>query len=108
MRHGDEEGKDWVPGSMGIAFDDPESISEVGEFLERLGKAVTLESYLVGVGKAPVFAAIVAAVGCFQGLQVSGSAESVGQRTTVSVVHSIIAVIVVDAAFSVLFSWLGI
>jgi phospholipid/cholesterol/gamma-HCH transport system permease protein len=77
-------------------------------FLDRLAKALTLESYLVGVGKAPVFAAIVAGVGCFQGMQVSGSAESVGRRTTVSVVHSIIAVIVVDAGFSVVLSWLGI
>jgi phospholipid/cholesterol/gamma-HCH transport system permease protein len=77
-------------------------------FLDRLAKALTLESYLVGVGKAPVFAAIVAGVGCFQGMQVAGSAESVGRRTTISVVHSIIAVIVVDAAFSVLLSWLGI
>ncbi len=77
-------------------------------FVDRLGEALTLDSYLAGVGKAPVFAAIVAAVGCFQGLQVSGSAESVGRRTTVSVVHSIIAVIVVDAAFSVLFGWMGI
>ncbi len=79
-----------------------------GTFIDRLGQALTLESYMVGVGKAPVFAAIVAAVGCFQGLQVSGSAASVGRRTTVSVVHSIIAVIVVDAAFSVAFNWLGI
>ncbi|MGD2082766.1 MAG: MlaE family lipid ABC transporter permease subunit [Chromatiales bacterium] len=75
-------------------------------FLDRLTRALTLESYLIGVGKAPVFAAIVASVGCFQGLQVSGSAESVGRRTTVSVVHSIIAVIIVDAIFSIIFSWL--
>jgi phospholipid/cholesterol/gamma-HCH transport system permease protein len=77
-------------------------------FLDRLGSALTLESYLIGVGKAPVFAAIVASVGCYQGLQVSGSAESVGRRTTVSVVHAIIAVIIVDAVFSIIFSWLDL
>jgi phospholipid/cholesterol/gamma-HCH transport system permease protein len=77
-------------------------------FLDRLNYAVTLQSYMIGVGKAPVFAAIIALVGCFQGFRVSGSAESVGRRTTVSVVQSILLVIVVDAAFSVAFSWLGI
>ena len=64
--------------------------------------------YLVGVGKAPVFAAVIALVGCHQGFQASGDAESVGRRTTTSVVQSIFAIIVVDALFSVVFSWLGI
>ncbi len=77
-------------------------------YVDRLGAALTLESYLVGIGKAPVFAAIIATIGCYQGFRVSGSAESVGRRTTQSVVHSILAVIVVDAAFSVAFSFLGI
>ena len=77
-------------------------------YIERLGVAVSLDSYLVGLGKAPVFAAIIATIGCYQGFQVSGSAESVGRRTTVSVVQSILAVIVVDAAFSVAFSRMGI
>ena len=77
-------------------------------FFDRLEVALTLKSYLVGVGKAPVFAAIIAIIGCYQGFQVSGSAESVGRRTTISVVQSILAVIVVDAAFSVAFSYLDI
>jgi len=77
-------------------------------FIERVGEAVNLSSYLIGIGKAPVFAAIVATVGCFHGFQVAGSAESVGQRTTISVVQAIFLVIVVDAGFSVLFSELGL
>lgn len=77
-------------------------------YLQRLGVAISVESFLVGVGKAPVFAAIIATIGCYQGFQVSGSAESVGRRTTTSVVQSILAVIVVDAAFSVAFSRLGL
>lgn len=77
-------------------------------FIERLEVALSLDSYLVGVGKAPVFAVVIATIGCYQGFQVSGSAESVGRRTTVSVVQSILAVIVIDAAFSVAFSYLGI
>lgn len=77
-------------------------------FIDRLNEAVSVDSYLVGIGKAPVFAAIIATLGCYQGFQVSGGAESVGRRTTLSVVQSILAVIVVDAAFSVAFSYLGL
>lgn len=77
-------------------------------FIERLNEALTLDSYLSGVGKAPVFAVIISAVGCFQGFRVYGSAESVGRQTTVSVVQSIFLVIIIDAAFSIAFSRLGI
>ncbi len=77
-------------------------------FVDRLGQSVTMADYLVGLGKAPVFAVIIAAVGCYQGFRVSGSAESVGKHTTISVVESIFLVIVVDALFSIIFSKLGI
>ena len=77
-------------------------------FVDRLDEAVSLTSLLIGVGKAPVFAAIIALVGCYQGFRVSGSAESVGRQTTVSVVQSIFLVILADALFSIAFSWLDI
>jgi len=77
-------------------------------FIDRLDDAVSLTSFLIGVGKAPVFAVIIALVGCYQGFQVSGSAESVGQQTTKSVVQSIFLVILADALFSIAFSWLKI
>jgi phospholipid/cholesterol/gamma-HCH transport system permease protein len=77
-------------------------------FMQRIPEAVSINSLLTGVGKAPVFAAVIAAVGCYQGFQVSGGADSVGRNTTNSVVQAIVLVIVVDAAFSVAFSWLGI
>ena len=70
--------------------------------------AISLTSYLIGLGKAPVFAIIIALVGCYQGFQVTGSADSVGRQTTVSVVQSIFLVIVTDALFSIVFSWLRI
>jgi len=78
------------------------------DFLDRLQDALRLSDYLVGLFKAPIFAGIIAVVGCFQGFQVSGDAESVGRRTTVSVVQSIFLVIVADAVFSVIFNYLGI
>ncbi|MFA5531933.1 MAG: ABC transporter permease [Thiohalomonadaceae bacterium] len=77
-------------------------------FVERVSESVSLASYVIGVGKAPVFAAIIAGIGCFQGFRVTDSAESVGRQTTVSVVQSIFLVIVVDAVFSVVFSEMGL
>jgi len=78
------------------------------DFLDRFDDAIKISSFLVGLGKAPVFAAIIALVGCFQGFRVSGSADSVGRQTTVSVVQAIFLVIVFDALFSVILSWLKI
>ena len=78
------------------------------QFLERFTKAVSVTSYVVGIGKAPVFAAIIALVGCFQGFRTQGGADSVGQHTTRAVVQSIFLVIVVDALFSVAFSVLDL
>ena len=77
-----------------------------GDFLDRFVKAVSITSYLIGIGKAPVFAAIIAVVGCFQGFRTKGGAESVGRQTTRSVVQSIFLVIVADALFSIAFSTL--
>ncbi|MBV6631476.1 MAG: ABC transporter permease [Alphaproteobacteria bacterium] len=77
-------------------------------FLEQLRLAVGFNDLLVTLIKAPVFAFTIAMVGCFQGLRVSGSAQSVGEMTTKSVVVSICLVIVLDALFSILFQELGI
>ena len=80
----------------------------IGQFLTQLNNAVPLWSFWVGIIKAPVFAFLIAMVGCYNGLRVEGSAESVGRMTTRAVVQSIFLVIVVDAVFSVLFSYIGI
>ena len=77
-------------------------------FLSQFPKDVTESNYFIGVGKAPVFALLIAAVGCFQGFQVAYSADSVGKQTTKSVVQAIFLIIIADAIFSVIFSWLGV
>lgn len=79
-----------------------------GQFIRQLHTAVTINTFLAGLVKAPVFALVIAMVGCYEGLKVSGSAESVGTLTTKSVVEGIFLVIVIDALFSILFSFLGI
>lgn len=78
------------------------------EFLDRFVKAVSPTAFLIGVGKAPIFALIIAMVGCFQGFRTRGGADSVGRQTTRSVVQSIFLVIVADALFSVAFSMLDL
>ena len=79
-----------------------------GEFLDRFVKAVSVTAYLIGICKAPVFAAIIAVVGCFQGFRTKGGADSVGRQTTRAVVQSTFLVIVADAVFSVAFSALDL
>ncbi len=78
------------------------------EFLDRFSKAISVTSYLIGIGKAPVFAAIIAVVGCFQGMRTHGGPDSVGRQTTRAVVQGIFLVIVADALFSVAFSLLDL
>lgn len=77
-------------------------------FVERFQHAIPLKHLIVGLVKAPVFALIVATVGCFQGFQVAATADSVGKKTTQSAVQSIFLIIIADAIFSILFSWRGI
>ena len=78
------------------------------DFIDRFPLVVTPTSFLLGVGKAPVFAAIIALVGCYQGFQVRGGADSVGRHTTISVVQSIFLVIAADALFSVILGGVGL
>jgi phospholipid/cholesterol/gamma-HCH transport system permease protein len=78
------------------------------EFLDRFAKAISVTSYLIGIGKAPVFAAIIALVGCYQGMRTHGGPDSVGRQTTRAVVQGIFLVIVADALFSVAFSLLDL
>ena len=77
-------------------------------FIDQLHVAVRPWTFWIGLIKAPVFGIIISIVGCFQGLQVEQNAESVGRLTTLSVVQSIFFVIVVDAFFSALFSFLRV
>ena len=78
------------------------------DFLDRFSKAVSITTFAIGIGKAPVFAAIIAVVGCFQGMRTQGGADSVGRQTTRSVVQGIFLVIVADALFSIAFSLLDL
>ncbi len=74
------------------------------DFIERFPSVIPLRALLIGLGKAPVFALIISSISCYQGMKVSGSADSVGVNTTRSVVMSIFFIIVADAIFSIILS----
>jgi phospholipid/cholesterol/gamma-HCH transport system permease protein len=78
------------------------------QFIAQFREAITTRMFWVGIVKAPFFAFLIAMVGCYEGLRVEGSAESVGRLTTKAVVESIFLVIVADAAFSIFFSYIRV
>lgn len=77
-------------------------------FVSRFQQTTDVSHFWVGLSKAPLFAFLVACIGCLEGFKVSGSAESVGEHTTSSVVQSIFSVILVDALAAIFFMELGV
>ncbi len=77
-------------------------------FMLRLRDAISINHFIVGLIKAPVMAAVIGIVACVEGLAVEGSAESLGQHTTSSVVQGIFFVIVMDGVFAIFFASIGI
>ncbi|HEY2753258.1 ABC transporter permease [Phenylobacterium sp.] len=77
-------------------------------FLQRIVDNVGAVHFWVGLSKAPVMAMVIAGIGCRQGLEVGGDVESLGRRVTASVVHAIFAIIMIDAAFALLFMKLNV
>ena len=77
-------------------------------FLQRIVDNVGAQHFWIGLSKAPVMAAVIAGIGCRQGLEVGGDVESLGRRVTAAVVHAIFAIIMIDAAFALLFMKLNV
>jgi phospholipid/cholesterol/gamma-HCH transport system permease protein len=76
-------------------------------FLQRLVDNVGVNQFWIGMVQAPVMAVVIAAIGCRQGLEVGGDVEQLGRRVTTAVVQAIFAIIMIDAAFALLFMELG-
>jgi phospholipid/cholesterol/gamma-HCH transport system permease protein len=76
-------------------------------FLNRLKETLTISSFMVGIIKAPFMGIVIGIIATVEGLRVEGSAESLGQRTTASVVKAIFVVIVLDGLFAMFFATLG-
>ena len=77
-------------------------------FLQRIVDNVGATHFWVGMSKGPVMAMVIAGIGCRQGLEVGGDVESLGRRVTAAVVHAIFAIIMIDAAFALLFMKLNV
>jgi phospholipid/cholesterol/gamma-HCH transport system permease protein len=73
-------------------------------FIQRLREAISVDHFIVGMVKAPFMALIIGIVACVEGLQVEGSAESLGMKTTSAVVKSIFLVMVLDGVFAMFFA----
>ncbi len=86
----------WLYGDMSPAI-----------FIARLREAISVTHFQVGMIKAPFMALVIGVVACSEGLQVKGSAESLGLQTTTSVVKSIFLVIVLDGVFAIFFASIG-
>lgn len=76
-------------------------------YIARLREAVSVTHFEVGMIKAPFMALVIGLVACSEGLKVEGSAESLGLKTTDSVVKSIFLVIVLDGFFAIFFASIG-
>lgn len=85
-----------------LALDIPPS-----QFMAIIERDIALRHFLVGMGKAPAFAFLIAVIGCLEGFKVSGSAQSVGEHTTSSVVQSIFMVILLDSVAAMFFLEMG-
>lgn len=72
-------------------------------FLQRIVDNVGPNHFYIALSKAPVMAAVVASIGCRQGLLVGGDVESLGRRVTAAVVHAIFAIILLDAVFALIY-----
>jgi phospholipid/cholesterol/gamma-HCH transport system permease protein len=76
-------------------------------FLSRLQEAITLDDFMVGLIKAPFMAVVIGVVASVEGFEVRGSTESLGMKTTDSVVKSIFLVVLLDGLFAMFFASIG-
>ncbi len=78
------------------------------QFLTRLDVAITSQTFMIGISKAPAFGFLIALVGCQRGMLVKSSADQVGMQTTMAVVQAIFLVLMFDAIFSIIFTMMDI
>ncbi len=81
---------------------------EYSQYWDRLDSVLKMKTFLAGVSKAPIFAIFIGLIACRMGITVARDARSVGEHTTSTVVQSIVAIIVLNAIFAIVFVHLGI
>jgi phospholipid/cholesterol/gamma-HCH transport system permease protein len=78
------------------------------DFLLKIQDVVGFKQLMLGMYKAPAFAILISLVGCFQGFRVQSNADSLGHKTTKSVVQSLFLIIITDAIYSIIYSLKGL
>lgn len=88
-------------GGMSVTW----SVLDLGPsfFLQRIVENVGITHFWIGMSKAPVMAAVIASIGCRQGMEVGGDVESLGRRVTSAVVQAIFSLILIDAVFALIY-----
>ncbi|WP_257616950.1 MlaE family ABC transporter permease [Campylobacter pinnipediorum] len=81
---------------------------DFSEYISRFKDSVDLKHFWVGMIKAPFFGAMIAIIGCLRGFEVNQNAQSLGEKTTTSVVNAIFCVVALDSVFAIFFMWYGI
>ena len=77
-------------------------------FLGRMSAQVDIRHFWLGIGKSPVMAMVIAAIGCRQGMEVGGDVEQLGRRVTQAVVQALFAIIIIDAVFALIYMELNL
>jgi len=72
-------------------------------YLDNTLAQAKLIDFGAGVCKAVVFGMLIGLIACHQGLSVTGGAAGVGRATTLTVVHSVVAIVIADLAFTAIF-----
>lgn len=80
----------------------------LNDFIDRMYLEISVNELYVGLGKSPIYGAIIAIIGCYRGFQATGSTDSIGKLTTKSVVSALFWVIICDAIIAIALTKLGI
>jgi phospholipid/cholesterol/gamma-HCH transport system permease protein len=80
----------------------------ISAFLHEVDSLVDVKDLLAGLAKAPVFAILIAGIGCLRGLQTQTGASAVGISATRAVVSAIILLVVVDGIYAFVYYLLDI
>jgi phospholipid/cholesterol/gamma-HCH transport system permease protein len=77
-------------------------------YIARMRDAVSLGDFAIGLVKAPFMGLIIGVIASMEGLAVKGSTESLGRKTTDSVVKAIFLVILLDGFLAMFFATIGV
>ncbi len=80
----------------------------VETYINQIQQAATLGDLFGGLVKTFVFGTLIAGIGCLRGLQTGNTPSDVGDSATRAVVSGIVAIVLADGVFAVVYYFLGI